>query len=252
MRAASGASPGGGGAAPGSALAGVEELVHAAYRPARGGGPPSAGRRRSLPSDGRDLEQRDRRAAAAADPLQHGQPARQRARGAGVARRAAARRGLRGRAARRAAGSARTSSRACAARGDGPDARACSRTSTPCSPTPTSGSATRGRATSSTASCGAAARMDMKSQTAAEVGRRASRSRASGWRPARGDLLVVASSTRRPAAASGAQWLTENHPDARALRLRCSTRARGAVIPVRRRAPLRRLRAPRRASSASR
>jgi len=54
--------------------------------------------------------------------------------------------------------------------------------------------------------------IDMKSQTAAEVGAALSLARA-GWRPARGDLLVVATVDEETGGAEGAVWLCEHHPD---------------------------------------
>jgi len=52
----------------------------------------------------------------------------------------------------------------------------------------------------------------MKSQVAAEVAAAASLAR-SGWRPARGELLVVAVVDEETGGALGAQWLTETHPE---------------------------------------
>jgi acetylornithine deacetylase/succinyl-diaminopimelate desuccinylase-like protein len=54
--------------------------------------------------------------------------------------------------------------------------------------------------------------IDMKSQVAAEVAAAVSLAR-SGWRPARGDLLVVAVVDEETGGELGAQWITENHPD---------------------------------------
>jgi acetylornithine deacetylase/succinyl-diaminopimelate desuccinylase-like protein len=54
---------------------------------------------------------------------------------------------------------------------------------------------------------------DMKSQTAAEVTAAVALAR-SGWRPAHGDLLVVAVVDEETGGGEGAIWLTENHPDA--------------------------------------
>ena len=53
---------------------------------------------------------------------------------------------------------------------------------------------------------------DMKSQTAAEVAGAISLAQ-DGWRPARGDLLVVAVVDEESGGSEGAVWLTENHPD---------------------------------------
>jgi acetylornithine deacetylase/succinyl-diaminopimelate desuccinylase-like protein len=54
--------------------------------------------------------------------------------------------------------------------------------------------------------------LDMKSQVAAEVAAAASLAR-SGWRPARGELLVVAVVDEETGGSLGAQWLTETHPE---------------------------------------
>jgi acetylornithine deacetylase/succinyl-diaminopimelate desuccinylase-like protein len=54
--------------------------------------------------------------------------------------------------------------------------------------------------------------LDMKSQVAAEVAAATSLAR-EGWRPARGDLLIVAVVDEETGGELGAQWLTENHPD---------------------------------------
>src|SRR5918997_3279774 len=54
--------------------------------------------------------------------------------------------------------------------------------------------------------------LDMKSQTAAEVAAALSLARA-GWRPARGDLLVVVVVDEEVGGELGAMWLCEHHPD---------------------------------------
>ncbi len=54
--------------------------------------------------------------------------------------------------------------------------------------------------------------LDMKSQVAAEVAAAISLAR-SGWRPARGDLLVVAVVDEETGGALGAEWLTNTHPE---------------------------------------
>ncbi|HEX4186715.1 MAG TPA: M20/M25/M40 family metallo-hydrolase [Solirubrobacteraceae bacterium] len=54
--------------------------------------------------------------------------------------------------------------------------------------------------------------LDMKSQVAAEVAAAASLAR-SGWRPARGELLVVAVADEETGGGLGARWLTETHPE---------------------------------------
>jgi acetylornithine deacetylase/succinyl-diaminopimelate desuccinylase-like protein len=58
--------------------------------------------------------------------------------------------------------------------------------------------------------------LDMKSQTAAEVVAATSLAR-SGWRPARGELLVMCVVDEEAGGTYGAQFLTEQHPD----RVRC-------------------------------
>ena len=52
----------------------------------------------------------------------------------------------------------------------------------------------------------------MKSQTAAEVVAAIDLAR-SGWRPARGDLIVVVVADEETGGEEGAIWLCENHPD---------------------------------------
>ncbi|MGO9489466.1 MAG: M20/M25/M40 family metallo-hydrolase [Solirubrobacteraceae bacterium] len=54
--------------------------------------------------------------------------------------------------------------------------------------------------------------LDMKSQVAAEIAAGAALAR-SGWRPARGELLIVAVVDEETGGALGAQWITENHPE---------------------------------------
>jgi acetylornithine deacetylase/succinyl-diaminopimelate desuccinylase-like protein len=58
--------------------------------------------------------------------------------------------------------------------------------------------------------------LDMKSQTAAEVAAACALGR-SGWRPERGELLVVVTVDEERGGGEGAIWLTETHPD----RVRC-------------------------------
>jgi acetylornithine deacetylase/succinyl-diaminopimelate desuccinylase-like protein len=58
--------------------------------------------------------------------------------------------------------------------------------------------------------------LDMKSQVAAEVAAAVALAR-SGWRPARGELLVVAVVDEETGGALGAEWLTKTHPE----RVRC-------------------------------
>jgi acetylornithine deacetylase/succinyl-diaminopimelate desuccinylase-like protein len=54
--------------------------------------------------------------------------------------------------------------------------------------------------------------LDMKSQVAAEVAAVASLAR-SGWRPARGEILLVAVVDEETGGELGAKWLTETHPE---------------------------------------
>ncbi|MGN6187547.1 MAG: M20/M25/M40 family metallo-hydrolase [Conexibacter sp.] len=58
--------------------------------------------------------------------------------------------------------------------------------------------------------------LDMKSQVAAEIAAAISLAR-SGWRPARGELLICSVVDEETGGALGAQWITETHPD----RVRC-------------------------------
>ncbi len=55
--------------------------------------------------------------------------------------------------------------------------------------------------------------LDMKSQVAAEIAAAASLAR-SGWRPAHGELLIVAVVDEETGGALGAEWITREHPDA--------------------------------------
>jgi acetylornithine deacetylase/succinyl-diaminopimelate desuccinylase-like protein len=54
--------------------------------------------------------------------------------------------------------------------------------------------------------------LDMKSQVAAEVAAAAALAR-SGWRPARGELLIVAVVDEETGGALGAEWITREHPE---------------------------------------
>ena len=54
--------------------------------------------------------------------------------------------------------------------------------------------------------------LDMKSQVAAEIAAAASLAR-SGWRPARGELLIVAVVDEETGGALGAEWITREHPE---------------------------------------
>jgi acetylornithine deacetylase/succinyl-diaminopimelate desuccinylase-like protein len=70
---------------------------------------------------------------------------------------------------------------------------------------------------------------DMKSQTAAEVAAALDLAE-SGWRPARGDLLVIVVVDEETGGEDGAIWLTENHPEL----VRCDyllNEGAGTVIP---------------------
>ncbi len=55
--------------------------------------------------------------------------------------------------------------------------------------------------------------LDMKSQVAAEVAAACSLAR-SGWRPARGELLIVAVVDEETGGALGAEWIAREHPEA--------------------------------------
>jgi len=54
--------------------------------------------------------------------------------------------------------------------------------------------------------------LDMKSQVAAEIAAAISLAR-SGWRPARGELLICSVVDEETGGELGAQWITETHPD---------------------------------------
>jgi acetylornithine deacetylase/succinyl-diaminopimelate desuccinylase-like protein len=54
--------------------------------------------------------------------------------------------------------------------------------------------------------------LDMKSQTAAEIAAAAGLAR-SGWRPDRGELLIVVVVDEETGGALGAQWITKEHPE---------------------------------------
>jgi acetylornithine deacetylase/succinyl-diaminopimelate desuccinylase-like protein len=71
--------------------------------------------------------------------------------------------------------------------------------------------------------------LDMKSQTAAEVAAALALAR-SGWRPARGDLLVVVVVDEEVGGELGAMWICDEHPD----KVRCDyllNEGAGAHIP---------------------
>ncbi|MEA2247357.1 MAG: hypothetical protein QOH46_1886 [Solirubrobacteraceae bacterium] len=70
---------------------------------------------------------------------------------------------------------------------------------------------------------------DMKSQTAAEVVAAVALAR-DGWRPARGELLLIATVDEETGGADGAMWLCEEHPE----KVRCDyviNEGGGTVIP---------------------
>jgi acetylornithine deacetylase/succinyl-diaminopimelate desuccinylase-like protein len=54
--------------------------------------------------------------------------------------------------------------------------------------------------------------LDMKSQTAAEIAAAAALAR-SGWRPAKGELLIVVVVDEETGGELGAQWITKEHPE---------------------------------------
>jgi acetylornithine deacetylase/succinyl-diaminopimelate desuccinylase-like protein len=54
--------------------------------------------------------------------------------------------------------------------------------------------------------------LDMKSQVAAEIAAGASLARA-GWRPARGELLIVSVVDEETGGSLGAEWITKSHPE---------------------------------------
>jgi acetylornithine deacetylase/succinyl-diaminopimelate desuccinylase-like protein len=54
--------------------------------------------------------------------------------------------------------------------------------------------------------------LDMKSQVAAEIAAAATLAR-SGWRPARGELLIAAVVDEETGGSLGAEWITKNHPE---------------------------------------
>jgi acetylornithine deacetylase/succinyl-diaminopimelate desuccinylase-like protein len=54
--------------------------------------------------------------------------------------------------------------------------------------------------------------LDMKSQVAAEIAAAASLAR-SGWRPAHGELLIVAVVDEETGGSLGAEWITKSHPE---------------------------------------
>ncbi len=91
--------------------------------------------------------------------------------------------------------------------------------------------------------------LDMKDQVASETAACVALAR-DGWRPARGDLLLVVSADEETGAHNGAKWLCEEHPGEGALR-DGRQRGRRGGDRLRRPAALHRLRWARRGSSAS-
>ena len=72
--------------------------------------------------------------------------------------------------------------------------------------------------------------LDMKSQVAAEIAAAATLAR-SGWRPARGELLIVAVVDEETGGSLGAEWITKNHPE----KVRCDlliNEGGGAVFEI--------------------
>jgi acetylornithine deacetylase/succinyl-diaminopimelate desuccinylase-like protein len=72
--------------------------------------------------------------------------------------------------------------------------------------------------------------LDMKSQVAAEIAAAASLAR-SGWRPASGELLIVAVVDEETGGSLGAEWITKSHPE----KVRCDlliNEGGGAVFEV--------------------
>ena len=171
---------------------------------------------------------------AAPDPLQHGQPARQRARGAGVPRRAISRTlGFDVQAARRATPERPNLVARLRGAARRPDARLPRPRRHGARRRPRTGRTTRGRARSPTGYLWGRGALDMKSQIAAEASPRSRAGArglaAGGGRPAGRSR----SPTRRPAARSARSGSARTTPT-RCAATTCSTRARGAVLRVRR------------------
>ena len=108
--------------------------------------------------------------------------------------------------------------RAPARRGGRARCSATSRTSTPCSPTPPTGSHDPWSGEVHDGALWGRGAIDMKSQTAAEAVAAAHLAR-KGWRPPRGELKVISVVDEEAGGRLGAQWLTEQRPDAVARRL---------------------------------
>ena len=181
------------------------------------------------------------RAPAGAHPVEHGQPARERAPGAGAARGPA----VATRASRSSSTGADRAERpnlvATPARARRRARRsACSPTSTPCCATPEEWQHDPWSGDLADGFVWGRGALDMKSQTAAEVAA-AIRLAQSGWRPARGDLLVVAVVDEETGGARGRAVALREPPRPRALRLPAQ-RGRRRGHPVRRAPRLRRLR----------
>ena len=187
---ASGCSAGGTGGAPharlGVAVVGLEQLLHALDCRAARSSPLVLARGARA---GRTRAAHDR-AAAAADPLQHGQSAGQRAGGAGVPARACSRAPASSASCSRRSRGGRTSSRACAAARTARGSRYLGHVDTVLADP---GDWTRrpvvGRAASDGCVWGRGA-LDMKSQVAAEVAAAVALAE-EGWRPESGELLVI-------------------------------------------------------------
>ena len=175
-----------------------------------------------------ELQDETAEVLSSADPLQHRQPAGQRARVPGVARGLPGGRGARGRAGRRRAGAPEPRGHAAAAA----TARrsATSRTSTPCSPTPRTGAPTRGAPSIRDGFLYGRGAIDMKNQTAAEAvaAARLARAGAQVRRHAEGDQRRRRGDRRRRSAPSGSP---RSGPTSRASTT-CSTRARARSCPT--------------------
>ena len=196
--------------------------------------------RRTICRDERRLSPRPRpKRSWRADPLRHGQPARQRARRRRSTSRRTSRGRLRVRAARRRAGAPQPRGAGCAARRRTARRSATSATSTRCSPTPPTWTHDPWSGDLADGFLWGRGALDMKSQVAAEVAAAASLAR-SGWRPARGELLIVAVVDEETGGELGAQWITETHPE----KVRCDmlvNEGGGGRLRVRRPALLRRV-----------
>ena len=167
----------------------------------------------------------------AADPLQHGQPAGRRARVPGVAARLPRRDAGFEASSTAPSPSARTSSRALRGESRRPGARLPLARRHRARRRPRTGRTTRGRGERPR-------RLPVGPRRARhEVPdrRRGRRRRATlareGWRPARGELKVIAVVDEEAGGALGAQWLTRAAARRSCAATRCSTRAPAPVIP---------------------